>query len=55
LLELHSHLARDKEEPAEGFSVLPIVIVFIFCAFGFWAGVYLTAKCGRFFGQVLPI
>lgn len=48
LVELHSHLARDKEEPSEGFSMLPIVIVFIFCGFGFWAGVYLTRNAGGF-------
>jgi len=48
LVEIHSHLARDKEEPAEGFSMLPIVIVFIFCGFGFWAGVYLTRNSGEF-------
>ncbi|NBY43164.1 MAG: hypothetical protein EBQ49_07850, partial [Verrucomicrobia bacterium] len=48
LVEIHSHLARDKEEPSEGFSMLPIVIVFIFCGFGFWAGVYLTRNSGGF-------
>ena len=48
LVEVHSHLARDKEEPSEGFSILPIVIVFIFCGFGFWAGVYLTRNSGGF-------
>jgi mono/diheme cytochrome c family protein len=51
LVELHSHLARDKEEPAEGFSMLPIVLVFIFCGFGFWAGVYLTRNSGGFSGS----
>lgn len=48
LVEIHSNLARDKEEPTEGFSMLPIVIVFIFCGFGFWAGVYLTRNSGEF-------
>lgn len=48
LVEVHSHLARDKEEPTEGFSMLPILIVFIFCGFGFWAGVYLTRNSGGF-------
>ena len=48
LAEVHSHLARQKEEPTEGFSGLPILIVFIFCALGFWAGVYLTRNAGGF-------
>jgi len=48
LTEVHSRLAREKEEPAEGFSGIPILIVFIFCAFGFWAGVYLTRNAGEF-------
>lgn len=48
LTEVHSQLARQKEEPAQGFSSLPILIVFVFCAFGFWAGVYLTRNAGGF-------
>lgn len=48
LTEVHSQLARQKEEPGQGFSGLPILIVFIFCAFGFWAGVYLTRNSGGF-------
>lgn len=48
LVEAHSHLARDKEEPKEGFSLLPIVVVFIFCGFGFWAGLYLTRNAAGF-------
>jgi mono/diheme cytochrome c family protein len=48
LVEAHSQLAKNKEEPSEGFSSLPIVIVFLFCGFGFWAGVYLTRNAGSF-------
>ena len=48
LVEAHSQLAKNKEEPSEGFSSLPIVIVFLFCGFGFWAGVYLTRNAGGF-------
>ena len=48
LAEVHSRLAQEKEEPTEGFSGLPILIVFIFCALGFWAGVYLTRNAGGF-------
>ncbi|TAF22018.1 MAG: cytochrome c [Verrucomicrobia bacterium] len=48
LVEVHSQLSRDKDEPAEGFSLTPIFIVFLFCGFGFWAGVYLTNNAGGF-------
>jgi mono/diheme cytochrome c family protein len=48
LVEAHSHLARDKEEPREGFSLLPIIVVFVFCGFGFWAGLYLTRNAAGF-------
>ena len=48
LVELHSQLARDKDEPAQGFSLTPIFIVFLFCGFGFWAGLYLTRNSGDF-------
>jgi mono/diheme cytochrome c family protein len=47
-VEVHSQLSRDKDEPAEGFSLTPIFIVFLFCGFGFWAGVYLTNNAGNF-------
>lgn len=48
LVEAHAQLARDKQEPAEGFSLTPIFIVFLFCGFGFWAGLYLTRNAGGF-------
>ncbi|MEI7651222.1 MAG: cytochrome c [Verrucomicrobiota bacterium] len=48
LVEVHSQIARDKEEPQEGFSLTPILIVFLFCGFGFWAGLYLTRNSGQF-------
>jgi mono/diheme cytochrome c family protein len=48
LTEVHSQLAREKEEPQEGFATIPVFIVFVFCAFGFWAGVYLTRNSGDF-------
>ena len=48
LVEVHSQLARQKEEPAEGFSLTPILIVFLFCGFGFWSGLYLTRNGGGF-------
>ena len=48
LVEVHNQLARDKEEPSEGFSLLPVCIVFLFCGFGFWAGLYLTRNSADF-------
>ena len=48
LVEVHSQLSRDKDEPAEGFSLTPIFIVFLFCGFGFWAGLYLTRNSADF-------
>jgi mono/diheme cytochrome c family protein len=48
LVEVHSQLSRDKDEPTEGFSLTPILIVFLFCGFGFWAGLYLTRNSGDF-------
>ena len=48
LVEVHSQLSRDKDEPTEGFSLTPIFIVFLFCGFGFWAGLYLTQNSGNF-------
>jgi mono/diheme cytochrome c family protein len=47
-VEVHAQLSRDKDEPAEGFSLTPIFIVFLFCGFGFWAGLYLTNNAGGF-------
>lgn len=48
LVEIHTQLGNSKEEPTEGFSLTPIVIVFLFCGFGFWAGLYLTRNSGDF-------
>jgi mono/diheme cytochrome c family protein len=48
LVEIHAQIAREKEEPREGFSLTPIFIVFLFCGFGFWAGLYLTRNSGDF-------
>jgi mono/diheme cytochrome c family protein len=48
LVEVHNQLAHDKEEPTEGFSLLPVFVVFLFCGFGFWGGVYLTNNSGDF-------
>jgi mono/diheme cytochrome c family protein len=48
LTEVHSQLAREKEEPSEGFATIPVFLVFLVCALGFWGGVYLTRNSGGF-------
>ena len=50
--EVHTQLAREKQEPREGFSGVPIIVVFLFCALGFWGSVYFTRNSGGFKGDV---
>jgi mono/diheme cytochrome c family protein len=44
--EVHTQLAREKQEPREGFSGVPILVVFLFCALGFWGSVYFIKNAG---------
>ncbi|MFP4068865.1 MAG: c-type cytochrome [Opitutales bacterium] len=46
--DVHAQLMREKEEPHEGFSPIPIVLIFLFAALCFWAGVYLVEHSGDF-------
>ena len=46
--EVHAQLMREKEEPVEGFSPVPIFLLFIFGALVFWGGVYLAHNSGDF-------
>ena len=55
LTEVHARLAREKEEPSEGFSGTPVFLVFLVCAFGFWAGVYLTRNSGGFSAKTFDL
>ena len=55
LAEVHSQLGREKEEPAQGFSGTPVFLVFLVCALGFWAGVYLTRNSGGFSPKVFDL
>jgi mono/diheme cytochrome c family protein len=41
LEKVHSSLAREKSEPTEGFSPIPLLIVFLFPCLFVWAGMYL--------------
>lgn len=46
--ELHTQLMREKEEPREGYSPVPMFLVFAFAALCFWAGMYLMDNSGGF-------
>ena len=46
--DVHAQLMREKEEPQEGFSPVPIVLMFIFAALCFWGGVYLVEHSGGY-------
>ncbi len=46
--DVHAQLMREKEEPKEGFSPIPIFLLFIFAALCFWAGVYFVEYSGDY-------
>lgn len=46
--DVHAQLMREKDEPEEGFSPVPIVLIFLFCGLCFWGGVYLIQNGGQF-------
>ncbi|HAV13073.1 MAG TPA: cytochrome C [Opitutae bacterium] len=46
--DVHAQLMREKEEPHEGFSPVPIVLMFLFAALCFWGGVYLVHYSAKF-------
>lgn len=46
--DVHAQLMREKEEPTEGFSPVPIFLMFVFSALCFWGGVYLIEHGGGF-------
>lgn len=50
--DIHAQLMRENEEPHEGFNHIPLVLVFIIMAFGFWAGIYLVKFGGDFRADV---
>jgi mono/diheme cytochrome c family protein len=45
---VHIQLLREKPEPTEGFSPIPILILFVFSALIFFAGIYMGTKSGHF-------
>lgn len=48
LQKVHSQLLREKEEPTENFSPMPLFLVAVFMILAFWAGVYLVHYSGDF-------
>ena len=46
--DVHAQLMREKEEPQEGFSPVPIFLMFVFAALCFWGGVYLVEHSGGY-------
>lgn len=48
LQKVHGQLMREKEEPTEGFSPLPLTLVAIFMGLSFWAGLYMVHTGGYF-------
>ncbi|OYV47677.1 MAG: hypothetical protein B7X06_02925, partial [Verrucomicrobia bacterium 21-51-4] len=48
LQKVHSQLMREKEEPTEGFSPVPIFLIFVFGALMFWGGLYIANNSGGF-------
>ena len=46
--DVHAQLMREKEEPQEGFSPVPIFLMFLFAALCFWGGVYLVHYSAKF-------
>ncbi len=52
LLALHERLAREKEEPSEGFSLIPIILIFVGCILTYLGGIDLAQHSGAFRGDV---
>lgn len=48
LQHIHTQLLREKEEPSENFSPMPLFFVALFMILAFWGGVYLVHYSGDF-------
>jgi len=46
--DVHAQLMREKDEPHEGFSPVPIFLLFVFAALCFWGGVYFVENSGGY-------
>lgn len=45
---VHAILMREKPEPAEGYSPIPIFLLFLFSGLVFWGGLYIEKYSGKF-------
>ncbi len=52
LQAIHARLLHEKEEPSEGFSLIPIFLIFLGCVLVYTNGVYLATRSGAFHGDV---
>lgn len=48
LQRVHSQLLREKDEPTENLSPMPLFLVALFMILAFWAGFYLVKYSGDF-------
>jgi mono/diheme cytochrome c family protein len=44
----HEQLLHEKEEPSEGFSLLPIFLIFLLAGLIFWSGLYVLNHAAAF-------
>lgn len=52
LQKIHSQLLREKVEPSEKDSPVPIFVIFLFAILFFWGGFYLSTYSGDFRADV---
>ena len=52
LLSMHEQLQHKKDEPKEGFSIIPIVLIFIGCVLTYIEGIDLAQHSGAFKSNV---
>lgn len=55
ITSVHFQLLREKPEPTEGFSPIPILILFVFSALIFFAGIYMGTQSGEFSGVAFDV
>lgn len=48
ITDIHQQLLREKPEPTEGFSPMPIFLLFVFAALVFTGGIYIAQYSGGF-------
>lgn len=46
--DIHAQLIREKTEPSEGFTPIPVFLVFVIMVLGFWGGIYIVLYSGEF-------